>query len=130
MLSQTRGNFTIFEYLYRDAGNFKSYGSILLLGQISRTEHGVIERKMESGEFFIAEQIGVKALYKELYKFSGGMTQQDHVWHSFVEFRGVNDDDHIDDMEVWGTVVDFIKKFASIGEWNLRLSRHAMLMME
>lgn len=127
MRSETRGNLTIFEYLYRDAGNFKSHGSVLLSGQISQSERDLIEGKLESGEFFIAEQIGVEPLYEELYKFSGGMIQQDHVWHSFGGFRDVSDDDQIDDTECWGTTSEFTKKFASVDGWNLRLSRHAAL---
>jgi hypothetical protein len=118
---------TLFEYLYRDAGNFKSRGSILLSGRLSPPERSLIESKMEGGEFFIAEQIGIKPLYEALYEFSGGMTQDDHVWHCFEAFHDVGDCDQIDDMECWGTTAEFVKKFARVQNWNLRFSLHAVL---
>ena len=127
MRSKTRGKLTIFEYLYRDAANFKSYGSILLSGQITQSERDLIEGKLESGEFFIAEQIGVKPLYEALYEFSGGMVEQDHVWHSFGGFREVTDADRPDEMKCWGTTSEFTRRFARVDSWNLQLSRHAVL---
>jgi hypothetical protein len=128
MLNKTPQKHTLFEYFYGDAGNFKSHGSILLSGHISQSERELIESKMESGEFFIAEQIGVKPLYNALYEFSGGMTQADHVWHCFERFRIIDDHDQIDEMELWGTTSEFRKKFESNEGWNLSLSPHAALM--
>lgn len=65
---------TLFKYLYRDASNFKSRGSVVLSGLLSVAERGFIASKMEGGEFFIAEQIGVKPLYEALYELSDGVT--------------------------------------------------------
>ncbi len=118
-------NRTIFEYLYRDAGNFKSYGSVLLIGEITVKDRAEIEAKMESGEFFIAEQIGVKPLYERLYQFSNGMTDQDHVWHCFQGFKRLDVRDDVVDMKSWGTVNEFKEMFAQITKWDLQLSKHA-----
>lgn len=125
MNGETRANFTIFEYLYRDAANFKSYGSILLSGRITQPERELIEGKLESGEFFIAEQIGIQPLYEALYELSGGATEQDHAWHSFGGFRDVTDADALDDMECWGSTEEFTKRFARIKSWNVQHSPHA-----
>lgn len=116
---------TMFDYSYCDAGNFKSYGSVLLIGDLMPDDCAEIEAKMESSEFFIAEQIGVKPLYEVLYKFSNGMTGQDHVWHCFQGFRKSDASDNTVGMEIWGTVSEFKKMFSRITNWNLRLSPHA-----
>jgi hypothetical protein len=116
---------TIFRYLYRDAGNYKSHGSVLLHGELSIEECAKIEAKMESGEFFIAEQIGVRTLYEGLYGFSNGITEQDHVWHCFEGFQESDAGDETLDLEHWGTVNEFKEMFLGITEWNLQLSKHA-----
>ncbi len=50
--------FTLFEYMYRDAGNFKTTGRLLLSGQDPQAE-GAIRRCLDWGDQFVAEQIGV-----------------------------------------------------------------------
>lgn len=119
--------FTLFEYLYRDAGNFKSRGAVLLSGTLSQAERDLIASKMEGGEFFIAEQIDVKTLYAALHEYSGGMTVDDHVWHCFEGFHDVRDGDKIDGMECWGTTSQFKEIFEKVDSWNLSLSAHALL---
>lgn len=58
-MAQTR---TVFEYLYRDAGNFKTYGRVLLLGRDEAAERE-IRACLEWGDQFVAEQVGIPALY-------------------------------------------------------------------
>lgn len=118
---------TLFNYVYRDAGNFKSRGSVLLSGRLSPSERELIQGKMESGEFFIAEQIGVIPLYAALYQYSGGMTDEDHVWHCFEEFQDVCEGDQVAGMGCWGTTEEFAQKFEQVCSWNLTLSPHARL---
>jgi hypothetical protein len=48
---------TRFNYLYRDAGNFKSCGSILLEGKLSAEDQERILARLEDGLFFVAEQL-------------------------------------------------------------------------
>ena len=115
----------IFEYMYRDAGNFKSYGSVSLIGELTVDERDEIESKMESREFFIAEQIGLKPLYDVLYKFSNGTTDQDHVWHCFRGFKKPDFSDNVVEAETWGTVSEFKEMFARVTDWKLQLSQHA-----
>ena len=62
----------VFEYLYRDAGNYKVFGDIWLTGALSDQERVALVDSLESGEFFVAEQIGVPPLYEELFRESGG----------------------------------------------------------
>lgn len=118
---------TIFEYLYCDASNFKARGSLLLSGSLAANERNRIASKMECGEFFIAEQVGADPLYESLYAYSNGPTAEDHVWHTFVGFRDVADDDSVSDMTCWGSSKEFLKRFDEVAEWNLLLSPHSRL---
>lgn len=113
---------TRFEYLYRDASNYKAYGHVLLEGVLSVAEREEIVARLEDGELFIAEQVGVPALYEMLYKSSDGPTTSDHCWHEFDQF---SDDAVIKDGDrIWGTVEELLSKFRSVRAWDLQLSPH------
>ena len=112
----------IFEYLYRDASNYKVWGTLLLEGVANETDHQVLASKFESCELFIAEQLGIPALYSDLWEFSNGPTEDDHVWHTFHALRAVTPDDT--SSEIFGSVADLVAKIKSVREWNLELSPH------
>ncbi len=114
---------TIFEYLYRDAGNFKAFGSIALEGRIDDADREAIRAKLDSGEFFIAEQIGVPPLYEQLYQWSHGPTASDHCWHEFVGFRECGDPAGYPN---GGDAKDFVRSATSGSEWDLSLSPHLL----
>ncbi len=72
-----------FNYLYRDAGNYKSYGSVvfknpnnLLLAKIDSR----LRKVFFQGEFFIAEQIGVPDVFLYL---NDDISVDDHCFHEF-----------------------------------------------
>jgi hypothetical protein len=115
---------TAFDYMYRDAGNFKAFGTVILEGQLCAADQAIIRSSLSSGEFFIAEEVGVPALYHELYRWSGGPTDADHCWHEFVEFREIADPA---DGRPARTVADFLRCFAAVNEWNEALSPHFAL---
>lgn len=113
---------TLFEYLYRDAGNFKAFGCVALEGRIDADDQERIRAKLESGEHFIAEQVCVPPLYDQLYKWSDGATVSDHCWHEFVGFResGI----YPAECPHGGAAVEFVLRFASVTDWNAPLSPH------
>lgn len=116
--------FTVFEYCYRDSGNFKAYGKIWLTGRLTGKEQSSIIRKMEGEEFFVAEQIGIEPLYSELEKYSDGPTEADHAWHEFCCFESepkVRIGLH---PGVWGTVNEFVRRFSMIEAWQPELSKN------
>ena len=115
---------TIFEYLYRDSGNFKTFGSIALKGRINNADREAIRAKFDSGEFFIAEQLGVPPLYEQLYQLSDGPTTSDHCWHEFVGFRDSGDPESC---AIGGNAKDFVMRVMSMNEWDLSLSPHFSL---
>jgi hypothetical protein len=110
-----------FDYMYRDAGNFKAFGTVILEGSLSAADQVLIRSRLSGGEFFIAEQVGVPTLYQELYRWSGGPTDLDHCWHEFVGFREIAAPEKKCD----GSEVDeFIRRFAAVGDWDQALSPH------
>lgn len=112
--------FSIFEYLYRDASNYKAWGSLLLKGQVTQADVDALGKCLEGGEFFIAEQVGVPPVYAELWEISGGATEDDHVWHEFVGLRPATAEDMQE--KPWGSVSELLARFTSVRRWDERLS--------
>ncbi len=115
-------HYSVFEYCYRDAGNYKAYSQLLLKGLVSVTHIQTLQMHFESGEFFIAEQLGVPALYGELWALSGGPTEDDHVWHTFHKLRPASAEEITAD--VFDTVDNLISKVETVVTWNQTLSPH------
>lgn len=61
------------EYMYRDASNYKEFGSFVLGG---RFDVSMIERFLSDHEFFIPERVGVKTLVPAT------KTSDDHYLHT------------------------------------------------
>ena len=113
---------TAFDYMYRDAGNFKAFSTIVLEGCLSAADQELVRTRLDAGEYFVAEQVGVPVLYDELYQWSDGPTVSDHCWHSFIGFRALSTAP-----EQGVPVVDaatFVSRFRSAMEWDGSLSPH------
>jgi hypothetical protein len=120
---------TAFDYLYRDAGNFKSFGTILLRGTATSATRQRIIATMESEEFFIAEQVSLPSLYEKLAVLSGGKTSSDHAWHSFQAFRQPTACEA--SIPVWGTVAELLQAFEAVRDWDILASpNHASPRLE
>ena len=113
---------TIFEYCYRDAGNFKVFGSVILDGSLTPQEENDVRSKLESGYYFIAEQVGIPPLYDQLYQWSNGPIQTDHCWHEFVGFEEAGGAD--DGCGGAVPVAAFGARFTPIVHWDEALSPH------
>lgn len=116
---------TLFNYLYRDAGNHKVRGTLALDGEVPPERWDAALAKLESKEFFIAEQIGVPPLYQALYKWSGGPTSADHCWHTFAYIEVVNEAEQ--DVYPWGAAETFVASLLAVEEWRGQLSPHFAL---
>lgn len=114
-------NTTVFEYQYRDGGNFKTYGRLLLSGQDEHTEAS-IRQCLEWGDQFVAEQIGVPALYEEHWRqVEDGPSDLDHSFHEFICLHAAQPEEQ--DLPIWGTLADMMKRMlAASGRWDVRLS--------
>lgn len=80
-------NLTCFDYLYRDSGNNKIHGTLLLYGTIQPEDVSEFQGYLNGGEWFIPEQVGVPPLYEKLLELSGGVTDEDTPFHEFDCFR-------------------------------------------
>ena len=113
--------YIVFEYVYRDAGNYKAFGELWLTGLLLARERAALEANLESGEFFVAEQVGVPPLYDRLFLETSGRISDDHAWHEVVGFR-----DELSlpsDVAVWGKSVDLLAAIMSASrQWKPQLS--------
>lgn len=99
----------VFEYLYRDAGNYKAWGSLLLRGSVTPECEAELRSYLDSGEFFVAEAVGVPLVNRELWKWSGGPTEDDHGFHEFHGFRRPTEEELRE--PVWGAVEELVGLF-------------------
>ncbi len=113
---------TIFEYAYIDGSNYKSFGQIHLSGGVSSDQNILVAAKLESGQFFVAEQLGIPPLYDGLFKYSNGSTPDDHGWHVFIGLRNKMNHEVLVDLPAWGSVDQLLAKFRNVKEWEPSLS--------
>jgi hypothetical protein len=76
---------------------------------------------MESGEYFVAEQVGIPPLYEELWMLSDGPTEDDHALHEFVELRSAKQKD-TETLPLFGELTRLLKAFQAVSRWDYSLS--------
>jgi hypothetical protein len=115
------GQFTVFEYMYRDAGNFKTMGRLLLSGQDINAE-AAIRTCLEWSNQFVAEQIGVPALCEEHWKSVGeDPSDLDHAFHELLALRRAKEEDMA--LDVWGSLETMVSRMrTAAGKWDVTLS--------
>lgn len=111
----------VFEYQYRDASNYKAWGEILLSGIPSQNDIATLRTCLESDEYFVAEQVGVPAVYKELWDLSGGPTSDDHALHEFVNLRQATTEDTAT-LHLFGSLSNLLGAFQAVTAWDYSLS--------
>jgi len=117
-------NYNVLEYLYRDANNFKAFGQILVSGNVSDDYVTEIKSYLDSGEFFIAEQVNVPTLYSQLWEYSNGPTIADHAYHEFIELRSATDEE-VATLAIWGDITALTSAFHKVGQqWDCTQSIH------
>jgi hypothetical protein len=71
---------TRIDYVYADASNYKVWGREVLEGTLTAEEKAEIIHVCESGEFFIASQVGLPDLQHQMWN-EHRMNDDDHVFH-------------------------------------------------
>ena len=93
-----------FNYLYRDAGNFKKWGAVIFTNKTDM-ELNLLELQIRNilidGEFFIAEIVDLKKL-----TFPKFIEELDHDWHEFHSVENTEEDSNDRNKR---DIVDFIK---------------------
>lgn len=114
---------SVFEYLYRDASNFKAWGELLLEGELTAEEVAQLSARFDQGELFVAEQIGVPTLYEELWRQCQcePSDELDHVWHEFSEIRVATSED-LARLKLWGSAAALLASVEKVEAWDLKRS--------
>jgi len=115
--------YSVLEYLYRDAANWKIWGKVLLRGALTVADLGRIESKLEAGEFFIPEQVGLESLATALFSSPGGISKNDHLWHEFKTVRAATTEE-VAELSVWGTTDKLLELIDAVIRWNVERSPH------
>ena len=78
-----------FEYLYRDAGNFKNWGEIVFSNPRNINADliaAMTEKVLIDGAYFVASKAGVPDLHVETYD-----ENLDHGWHELYSFQSTDE---------------------------------------
>lgn len=117
--------YTAFEYMYRDASNYKAFGTILLTGIMAPADIRKLADSFEDYSLFVAEQVGIPVLYEQLYQYSDGPTDDDHAYHEFLLCRTATMKE-TRTLPLWGSAQDLLAAFRGAkGKWDVMLSPHA-----
>ena len=112
----------VFDYVYRDAGNWKTHGSVLLTGDV-RSVRDAIQACCEWGGLFVAEQVGIPSLCEKHWTDCGdGPSELDHAYHEFIDLRPASNEE-IATMPIAGTLSAFLEQMrACAGRWDVTRS--------
>ncbi len=78
-----------FQYLYRDASNYKLHGEAVFTNQTGLSLKEIEKRIracLQDGEFFIARQVHIEERF-----FDALDDQDDHPWHEFAQVALTNE---------------------------------------
>ncbi len=119
-------NHLVLEYMYRDAGNWKSYGMLLLSGEATGMREAV-RNCLESGDLFVAEQVAVPSLCKQHFiDCKDGPSDLDHAYHEF-DLRAATDAE-VATLKLSGTLNALMLRMqAASGRWDVSLSPNCWL---
>ncbi|MGY0632751.1 hypothetical protein [Luteimonas sp. A478] len=115
------GGASIFEYMYRDGGNFKTFGQLRLTGWDEQAD-AKVRLCLELDGQFVAEQVGVPSLCMKHWEVvEDGPSDLDHAFHEFVCLRQPKDTDS--DLPVWGSLDTMLARMQGAARrWDVRLS--------
>ena len=101
-------SYTILEYQYRDAGNYKAFGELLLEGEMTPSDLADLTPYLYDGEYFIPEEVDIPPLQPLLWEEFGGPGEDDHEWHTFEKVRTACAEDR--EQPIWGTKEDLFQR--------------------
>lgn len=121
------GDYCVFEYMYRDAGNWKTHGAVLLEGHADGVREP-LRKCFEWEDLFVAEQVGIPPLCAEHFETCGeGPTDLDHAYHEFVDLRPATEEE-MTVMSSPGSLDDLMVRMrAAAGRWDVTLSPNCWL---
>lgn len=107
--------YSVFEYLYRDAGNYKTHARVLLRGCALPGDEAAIRAAVDDNTF-IPARVGLPSLHEQHWRDCGSEydSQLDHPLHEFTELRPAQSDD-IKTLRPIATVAQLAARFRAIG---------------
>ena len=125
MESRKRPNHCVLEYLYRDGGNWKTYGEALLMGEFSPDLSPEIKTLLGGDCLFVPEQVGLSPLQDQHTNSYGDLRGLNHAFHEFVRLRPAEASDLCATPAIT-TIDQFIGSLRNIDQnWNCGLSPYA-----
>lgn len=117
---------SVFDYFYRDGGNFKTHGKLRLVG-ISANAEQTIRDCLEWNDQFVAEQLGIPSLCYAHWKSVGdGPSDLDHAYHEFSGLRALDEDEQ--GLPIWGSLETLVSRMqAAARRWDVSLSPNSEL---
>lgn len=124
---RTANGYCVFEYMYRDAGNWKTQGQLLLTGDAQGVRE-LLRECLEWVDLFVAEQVGIPPLCDEHFAACGeGPSDLDHAYHEFVDLWPATKE-QMAVLPVAGSLDDLIARMrAARGRWDVSLSPNCYL---
>lgn len=112
-----------FEYMYRDAGNWKTFGLIVLDGPTPPDIANTISAALDGGLLFVAEQVDVPPLQQShIAEYGSSEEDLDHAFHEIVDLRLATSDDRQHAIKSL-SAARVAKLFGEArGRWDCRLS--------
>lgn len=107
--------YSVFEYLYRDAGNYKTHACVLLRGRALDEDLATIRLALDDGTF-IPARVGLPSLHEQHWRDcgSGFDDDLDHPLHEFDGLRVARPDD-IGELVATSTVAQLAERFRALG---------------
>ncbi|MCC5611340.1 hypothetical protein LC612_32500 [Nostoc sp. CHAB 5834] len=109
--------YSVFEYSYRDAYNYKVFGHFALDGALTPEQISEIENKLSDGEFFIPFDLHLPGLRDLQPQMSNYPSESDHVWHALETQKIETFERSPDDVPVF-RVQDFMSAWERIKTRN------------
>ena len=108
------GEYSVFEYLYRDGGNYKTHARILLRSNTLDEDHAAIRRALDDG-CFVPARVGLASLHEQHWRDCGSEfdDELDHPLHEFAGLRPARPDD-IEALAPNGTVAQLAVRFRRV----------------
>jgi hypothetical protein len=101
--------YSVFSYLYRDMGNNKVYGDLLIDGIFSEQEICALQRCMDCGIYFTPDKVGIPALQTKMYENYPYNSELDHDENEFAGLRIANGNDM--NYPLWGSKSKLLANF-------------------
>lgn len=113
--------------MYRDAGNWKTYGEVLLSGE-AMGMYEALRACLESGDLFVAEQVAIPSLCEQHFiDCKDGPSDLDHAYHEFVDLRLATEVE-VATLKLSGTLNALMLRMrAASGRWDVSLSPNCWL---